>query len=133
MNRIQTYQIYPTIPRSISFLEVLSRNLWWCWKPDAIELFRRIEPRLWESSGRNPVVLFANVSQKRLKEMSEDDSFLAHLHRVESWFEKRVAYPVDASNTPYKQENAIAYFSMEFGLHESIPPVSYTHLTLPTN
>ena len=121
MNRIQTYQIYPTIPHSISFLEVLSRNLWWCWKPDAIELFRRIDPRLWESSGRNPVVLFANVSQKRLKEMSEDDSFLAHLHRVESWFEKRVAYPVDVGNTPYKQENAIAYFSMEFGLHESIP------------
>ena len=60
MNRIQTYQIYPTIPHSISFLEVLSRNLWWCWKPDAIELFRRIDPRLWESSGRNPVVLFAN-------------------------------------------------------------------------
>lgn len=121
MHHIQTYQIYPAIPHSIAFLEVLSRNLWWCWKPDAIELFRRIDPRLWESSGRNPIVLFANVSQKRLKELSRDDSFLAHLHRVKSWFEKRVSYPVDAASTPYGQEGAIAYFSMEFGLHESIP------------
>jgi starch phosphorylase len=121
MNRIQTYQIYPTIPHSISFLEVLSRNLWWCWKPDAIELFRRIDPRLWEGSGRNPIVLFANVSQKRLKELAKDDSFLAHLQRVKSWFEKRVAYSVDAGSTLYGQEGAIAYFSMEFGLHESIP------------
>jgi glycogen phosphorylase len=121
MNRIQTYQIYPTIPHSISFLEILSRNLWWCWKPDAIDLFRRIDPKLWESSGRNPIVLFANVSQKRLKELAKDDSFLAHLHRVKSWFEKRVAYSVDAGSTPYGQEGAIAYFSMEFGLHESIP------------
>ena len=121
MNRIQTYQIYPTIPHSLSFLEVLSRNLWWCWKPDAIELFRRMDPRLWESSGRNPIVLIANVSQNRLKELAKDDSFLAHLQRVKSWFEKRVAYPVDVINTPYGQEGAIAYFSMEFGLHESIP------------
>ena len=121
MNRIQTYQIYPTIPHSISFLEVLFRNLWWCWKPDAIDLFRRIDPRLWESSDRNPVVFFANVSQNRLKELAKDDSFLAHLHRVKSWFEKRVAYSADAGDTPYGQEGAIAYFSMEFGLHESIP------------
>ncbi len=92
-----------------------------CWKPDAIEPFRRIDPRLWESSGRNPIILFANVSQKRLKELAKDDSFLAHLQRVKSWFEKRVAYPVDADSTPYGQEGAIAYFSMEFGLHESIP------------
>ena len=121
MNHIQTYQIYPTIPHSISFLEVLFRNLWWCWKPDAIELFRRIDPRLWENSSRNPVVFFANVSQNRLEEMANDDSFLAHLHRVKSWFQERVAYSVDAGSTPYGQEGAIAYFSMEFGLHESIP------------
>ncbi len=121
MNIIQTYQIYPAIPQSLSFLEVLSRNLWWCWKPDAVDLFRRIDPSLWENSKQNPIVFFANVSQKRLKELSKDDSFLSHLHRVKASFDKRVAYPVDASKTIYGQEAAVAYFSMEYGLHESIP------------
>ena len=50
MKRILTYQVFPTIPESLSFLEVLSRNLWWCWKPDAVELFRRIDPLLWKSA-----------------------------------------------------------------------------------
>ena len=88
MNRIQTYQIYPTIPHSISFLEVLSRNLWWCWKPDAIELFRRIDPRLWESSGRNPVVLFANVSQKRGSAVL---AFKSNISQSSPMFPKKVA------------------------------------------
>ncbi len=120
MNRILTYQVYPSIPKSLSFLEIISRNLWWCWKPQAIELFRRIDPRLWEDSGRNPIVLLANVSQKRLEDLSGDDSFLAHLNLVKERFEKRVAYSVDWSQTVYGQQNVIAYFSMEFGLHESI-------------
>jgi starch phosphorylase len=121
MSHIQTYQIYPTIPEPLSFLEVLSRNLWWCWKPEAIELFRRIDPKIWENSGRNPIILLANVPQKRLEELATDDSYLAHQNRVRVQFEQRVSYPVDITQTPYRQQNAIAYFSMEFGLHESIP------------
>ena len=62
MKRILTYQVYPTIPESLSFLEVLSRNLWWCWKPDAVELFRRIDPLLWKESNGNPIFLLAHVN-----------------------------------------------------------------------
>ncbi len=121
MKNIQTYQVYPSVPAALSFLETLSHNLWWCWKPDAVELFRRINPRLWDESGRNPITLLANVSQKRLEELSADDSFLAHQSRVKDRFEKRVAYPMDRSRSPYGNQGTIAYFSMEFGLHESIP------------
>ena len=56
MYPLQTFQVFPDIPESLSFLQVLARNLWWCWHIDAIELFRRISPRLWEESGRNPIV-----------------------------------------------------------------------------
>ncbi len=45
MSYLQTFQVFPIIPESLSFLQVLARNLWWCWNLDAIELFRRISPR----------------------------------------------------------------------------------------
>ena len=72
MNRLQTFQIFPDIPEPLSFLETLSRNLWWSWNLDAIELFRRIDPRLWEESGRNPILFSTLISQERMESLAED-------------------------------------------------------------
>ncbi|MFZ1200594.1 MAG: DUF3417 domain-containing protein, partial [Desulfobacterales bacterium] len=54
MSHFETFQVFPYTPKPLLFLETLSANLWWTWNLDAIELFRRIDPRLWEESGRNP-------------------------------------------------------------------------------
>ena len=121
MKHIQAFQVFPKLPSSLSFLGVLSRNLWWSWKPDAIELFRRVDPRLWDASGRNPIVFATKVSQDRLKKLSMDDSFLAHLDRVRQQFKERVLASPDVEGNPYGSKARIAYFSMEFGIHESLP------------
>ncbi len=121
MKRILTYQVYPKIPLPLAFLETLSRNLWWCWKPEAVELFRRIDPILWKTSNGNPIVVLSNVEQGRLEELAKDDSFIAHMQRVQERFEKRVTYNLEASRQIYEEMGPVAYFSMEFGLHESIP------------
>ena len=121
MKHIQAFQVFPKLPSSLSFLGVLSRNLWWSWKPDAIELFRRVDPRLWDASGRNPIVFATKVSQDRLKKLSMDDSFLAHLDRVRQQFKERVLASPDVEGNPYGSKARITYFSMEFGIHESLP------------
>jgi starch phosphorylase len=121
MKRILTYQVYPTIPEALSFLETLSRNLWWCWKPDAVELFRRVDPPLWKESNGNPIWLLSRVSQDRLERLAGDDSFLAHLQRVKERYRKRVTDNVDHTRAIYDGIGPVAYFSMEFGIHESIP------------
>jgi glycogen phosphorylase len=121
MKHVLAYQVFPRLPGSLSFLGVLSRNLWWSWKPDAIELFRRVDPRLWEESGRNPIVFATQVSQERLRKLSMDDSFLAHLDRVRQQFKERVLASPDMVQNPYGPGARIAYFSMEFGIHESLP------------
>ena len=121
MKQIRTYQIYPTIPPPLAFLEVLSRNLWWCWKPDAVELFRRIDPSLWKRSNSNPIFLLAHVSQSRLEHLAGDDSYLAHLQRVQQRFAARVAENDSSPWAAYEDQGPIAYLSMEFGIHESIP------------
>jgi len=121
MSHLQTFQVFPAIPKPLSFLQVLARNLWWCWHLDAIELFRRISPRLWNQSGRNPIVFSTLIPQKQLEELSKDESFLAHQQRVKDHFVGQVLAPVDRSDSPYGQQGTIAYFSMEFGIHESVP------------
>lgn len=122
MDHFQTFQVLPNIPEPLSFLETLSRNYWWSWEQDAKELFRRIGWELWESSGRNPVLLLANAPQRRLEELSRDPGFLDHQTRVKALFEARVKTPFVAEpGAAYEKEGDIAYFSMEFGIHETIP------------
>jgi starch phosphorylase len=121
MDHLQTFQVVPNIPEQLSFLEALSRNLWWSWKQDAIELFRRIDPRLWEESERNPIVFLTRISQTRFEELARDDSFLAHQERVKERFEKRACATADWSECLSGKQGVVAYFSMEFGIHESLP------------
>ncbi len=118
MSNLQIFQVFPNIPEQLSFLEVLSRNLWWCWQKDAIELFRRIDPNLWIDSERNPVIFLAQVSQERYEELKKDEGFLAHLERVRDSFRKLDFTKTDGSS---RKNRIIAYFSMEFGIHESLP------------
>jgi starch phosphorylase len=121
MRHFKSFQVHPNIPESLAFLEELSRNLWWCWTRDAIELFRRIDPRLWAASGRNPIAFLTRVPQARLEKLSRDTSYLAHLQRVRELFDKRVTHPEIQLETAFRPGEFIAYFSMEFGLHESLP------------
>jgi len=121
MKQLQTFRVFPKIPEPLAFLETLSRNLWWCWKPHAKELFRRIDPGLWEKSDRNPLLFLTRLPQARLEQLASDDSFISHMDRVQDEFEKGVTQPIKRIDSPYKSHETIAYFSMEFGLHESVP------------
>ena len=67
MKNFQTYQVHPNIPENLAFLETLSRNMWWCWNKNAIELFRRIDPARWVESRRNPLAFLARIPQSRFE------------------------------------------------------------------
>ncbi len=121
MKNFQIYQIYPNIPPNLAFLETLSRNMWWCWKKDAIELFRRIDPPLWVESGRNPIAFLAKIPQSRFEQLAKDVGYRAHLEGVKEQFQNLVLDPVNRNESPFEPGDTIAYFSMEFGLHESLP------------
>jgi glycogen phosphorylase len=121
MKHIQAYQVAPKLPEPLSFLGILIRNMWWVWKSDAIELFRRIDPRLWEESDRNPIAFTTKVPQERLQKLSQDDSYLAHLGRVRTKYEERVLSENGKVDVGIDENSRICYFSMEFGIHESLP------------
>ncbi|MGD9249936.1 MAG: alpha-glucan family phosphorylase [Desulfobacterales bacterium] len=120
MRNIQTFQVFPFIPEPLAFLETLVRNIWWCWQRDAVELFRRIDPGLWNDCGGNPIQFFSRIPQERLEELARDSGFLAHMERIREDFHNQVVHRPDPE-PPYTGEATLAYFSMEFGLHQSIP------------
>ena len=121
MEKMQIYKVYPAIPEPLSFLDYLARNLWWCWNSEAIELFYRINPAQWEKIGKNPVAFLSHISQRRFDELSNDESFLGHLRRVKAKFERMFSYVSQIKEFDLGSKETIAYFSMEFGLHESLP------------
>lgn len=115
--------VFPVIPTRINRLHELAYNLWWSWNAQAQDLYRTIDTDLWERSGHNPVRLLREVAPERLNALATDRTFLAQYDAVISAFddymnEKR---PWFAQAHPELQGQTIAYFSMEFGLHESLP------------
>jgi len=124
MRPVQQYTVLPSLPPKLQRLQELAYNLWWSWNLDAIELFRRLDRDLWETSGHNPVLIIGTVAQSRLEEAAEDDGFLAHLERVGRAFDRYLSQPTWFQKTyPEKVKNGflIAYFSAEFGLSECLP------------
>jgi starch phosphorylase len=121
IKHLQSFRVLPDIPEPLSFLETMSRNIWWCWNHDAVDLFRRIDPRLWDEYGRNPILFLTHVPQKRMEELAVDRSFLSHQQRVRENFNTLACNRIPNYSEIFTRQGTIAYFSMEFGIHESIP------------
>ena len=87
---IRTFQVFPDIPEKLQPLLELAQNLWWVWHPDAVELFRRLDRKLWEQVYHNPVKLLGAIPQDKLAEAAKDDGYLAHLNRVHEAFKEHL-------------------------------------------
>ncbi len=79
---IRTFQVFPDVPAPLLPLLELAHNLWWVWNPDAVELFRRLDRKLWDDVYHNPVKLLGVIAQSKLATAASDDGFLAHMNRV---------------------------------------------------
>lgn len=102
------------LPESLSGLESLCKNLWWCWNDDAKSLFRTIDYDIWHRSGHNPVEVLDKVSLKRYNKLAADPEFLGRLNAVMTEFN---AYMAEKSK---RSEPSVAYFCMEYGLDTSL-------------
>jgi starch phosphorylase len=126
MPNFQTYNVTPTLPATLEPLRELSFNLWWTWEPAARRLFRELDPELWNRTNHSPVRMLQLSRQSRLEELGQDKNFLRELKQVFEDFEKYLGrgdtYGKTGPGAAIK--NPIAYFSAEFGFHESIPNYS---------
>jgi len=116
-------RLCPKVPDSLSRLEEIASDLWFAWNSTARALFRQLDEDLWTICGHNPKAFLKRVNQERLDELAKDRSFLAQYHGVISDFD---AYKSDehqwfSDTFGDADDHHIAYFSAEFGIHESLP------------
>ncbi|MCU0503381.1 MAG: alpha-glucan family phosphorylase, partial [Anaerolineae bacterium] len=123
MKSLGTLSVVAHLPRSIERLSELAYNLWWSWNPVAQALYRDIDADLWDAVNHNPVKFLRRVSQDKVARAAVDSAYLTRYTGVMDAFDTymrpvRVWY--QAPN-PDMNVRTIAYFSAEFGLHESLP------------
>jgi glycogen phosphorylase len=122
MQPIRTFNVSPSLPSRLEPLRRLAYNLHWDWNVESKDLFRRLDPDLWESSHHNPVLMLGTISQERLLEVVEDDGFLAQMDRaarqLEDYLQERTWYKKQRQQKP---QECYAYFSAEFGLVDCLP------------
>jgi len=119
---IRTFQVFPRVPEPLTPLLEMAHNLWWVWHHDAAEMFRRLDRQLWDDVYHNPVKLLGMISQAKLAEAAKDDGYIAHMHRCYTAFKGHLSEPGWYNKTHGdKAKLLVAYFSAEFGIHESLP------------
>jgi phosphorylase/glycogen(starch) synthase len=106
--------IKPGIPERFNGLKRLSRNLWWTWHPEVEELFSMIDPKQWEELNHNPMALLESLTINQMHELELNEAFTSKLDAIYEQFE---LYMKKAARKPKAQ---IAYFSMEYGLHDTV-------------
>jgi len=104
-------------------LRELGRNLYWTWHPEVIEIFRDIDPTMWREVNHNPVEFLSRIDPEVLKERAADlalEARVAHAFRgLREYLETRQTWGARYAGS--LRVSPVAYFSAEFGLHESLP------------
>jgi starch phosphorylase len=122
MSTVHSIQVVPRIPAAIGRLDELVANLWFSWSPRLRELLARLDPELWLGVEANPRRFLRCVHQDVLDAASQDETFLRKYRALLAEFEIHLQRPT----APYldaglDENDLVAYFSAEYGFHESFP------------
>jgi starch phosphorylase len=101
----------------------LARNLWWCWDHDCTSLFRDLNPTRWRQLNQNPISMLSEIP---LGELERRATELALHSRINYVYRRQQEYlnadhTWGAGHAGVLRPRPVAYFSAEFGLHESVP------------
>ena len=104
-------------------LSVLAQNLWWSWDPDMTGLFRELDPVIWKKVDSNPVALLQQMTIDRLEERASELALHSRINyayrRLQEYLHSKHTW--GARHAGVLWARPVAYFSAEFGLHESLP------------
>ncbi|MBF0206088.1 MAG: alpha-glucan family phosphorylase [Oligoflexia bacterium] len=122
--KIHSFTVLPTTPQKLKPLLDIANNLWFSWNWDARQLFAKLDVKAWKNAGKNPLRTICDVSQQKLEEAARNKQYVAELEAVYSSFKKYLASKTwfdDQYGKRDKEQPLVAYFSAEYGLHESLP------------
>lgn len=122
---IRVLDVKPRIPETLQPIRDLSNNLWFVWNHEVCNLFKRMNPDLWDDTRKNPVEMLSRLKQSALEELARDEGFLAHMERIKQEFDRYL------SEKPYRtilgekeRPFLVAYFTAECGVGDCLPMYS---------
>ncbi|HEX3791236.1 MAG TPA: alpha-glucan family phosphorylase [Pseudonocardiaceae bacterium] len=125
MRALRRFTVVAGLPVPLAELQTLALNLRWAWHPPTRELFAGIDPVVWARVGHDPLRLLAEVSPAVLDRLAADQDFLATVDVLAADLSRYLTEPrwYQQRTEPHRPD-AIAYFSMEFGITEALPNYS---------
>ncbi|MCP3915317.1 MAG: alpha-glucan family phosphorylase [bacterium] len=119
---LRTFEVSGSLPAPIAALERLSRNYAWAWDYHAQALFAELDPELWESVGRSPVLFLRRVDAEVMERAAQDADYTSRVGAAARRFDDYIEDETPAArfDSAITHEHPVAYFSAEFGIHESL-------------
>ncbi|MBI1347593.1 alpha-glucan family phosphorylase [bacterium] len=120
-----------TAPLQLTFGEklwALARNYWWSWHPEVQVIFYELNPQRWRELDQNPVLLLSEYSPEQLEQRGREAVLYSRVNyayrRWQEYMESARTDSWGAENVGVLGHRPVAYFSAEFGIHESLPNYS---------
>jgi starch phosphorylase len=115
--------IQTKIPEAVGRLDEVAYNLWWSWHDGARVLFKRLDRTLWKQTTHRPVKMLSEMTPEQIRRATDDPLFRRAYNAVLMHFDRDTQsedlwFP---THYPELMDRPVAYFSFEFGLHQSLP------------
>ena len=120
---IQVVDTQNQMDATVAALNRLVRNLWWTWNQDAQDVFEELSPRAWRHMYHNAVAVLRELSDEELRVRLLDEEFNGRVQGVLRQFDAymNASDTWAAANAARLAKRPVAYFSAEFGFHETLP------------
>ncbi|MBC8328400.1 MAG: alpha-glucan family phosphorylase [Planctomycetes bacterium] len=122
--RLIRFDVSATLPESLVGFEELAANYWWSWDGEAPALFEELAPKRWGPCGHNPTRFLREVFARDVEAMAGDGAFVARLEsavrRQRAYLAERVDRLALDDGRELSWQHPLAYFCLEFGVHESL-------------
>jgi starch phosphorylase len=124
MRALRSFTVRARLPEELIPLQELAFNLRWSWDNRTRDLFRWVDPQVWELTFHDPVRLLSLVGRQRLDQLAGDAAFMGFLGEMHDDLRRYLEAPRWFQNTPASPLRSVAYFSPEFGIAEALPQYS---------
>ncbi|TXJ45837.1 glycosyltransferase family 1 protein [Brachyspira aalborgi] len=125
--KINKYMVSPSLPKELEPLLEITKNFWWCWNQKAVNLLRTLDIDNYDEKDHNPIRILGESSQECFYNMLHDDAAMMNLAEVYDEFKtymNQETWYASLDDSQKTENEKIAYFSFEYGLHESLPNYS---------
>jgi glycogen phosphorylase len=124
MRALRSFTVRARLPEALIPLQELAFNLRWSWDNRTRDLFRWVDPQIWELTFHDPVRLLSLVGRQRLEQLAADPAFMGFLGEMHADLQRYLEAPRWFQNSPASPLRSVAYFSPEFGIAEALPQYS---------